>query len=152
MLSLNTNIYASESMDSNEYSIIETFSDGSYIKSVLIDDSTDCSSLARKTSTKTGRRVYSYESSSGKLLWTITITGTFSYTGSSSKCTKSEISTTCPASNWKLSEKKHIHLAHQLRQLHHSSSIKKMYIFKQLQELLLLVVINLENYINSKIG
>ncbi len=52
MLSLNTNIYASESMDSNEYSIIETFSDGSYIKSVLIDDSTDCSSLARKTSTK----------------------------------------------------------------------------------------------------
>lgn len=80
-----------------------TFSDGSYIKSVLIDDSTDCSSLARKTSTKTGRRVYSYESSSGKLLWTITITGTFSYTGSSSKCTKSEISTTCPASNWKLS-------------------------------------------------
>ena len=25
MLSLNTNIYASESMDSNEYSIIETF-------------------------------------------------------------------------------------------------------------------------------
>ena len=29
---------------------------------------------------------------------------------------------------------------------------KKMYIFKQLQELLLLVVINLENYINSKIG
>ena len=57
MLSLNTNIYASESMDSNEYSIIETFSDGSYIKSVLIDDSTDCSSLARKTSTKTGRRV-----------------------------------------------------------------------------------------------
>ena len=29
MLSLNTNIYASESMDSNEYSIIETFSDGS---------------------------------------------------------------------------------------------------------------------------
>lgn len=106
MLSLNTNIYASESMDSNEYSIIKTFSDGSYIKSVLIDDSTDCSSLARKTSTKTGRRVYSYESSSGKLLWTITITGTFSYTGSSSKCTKSEISTTCPASNWKLSEKK----------------------------------------------
>lgn len=90
MLSLNTNIYASESMDSNEYSIIETFSDGSYIKSVLIDDSTDCSSLARKTSTKTGRRVYSYESSSGKLLWTITITGTFSYTGSSAKCTKSE--------------------------------------------------------------
>ena len=79
MLSLNTNIYASESMDSNEYSIIETFSDGSYIKSVLIDDSTDCSSLARKTSTKTGRRVYSDESSSGKLLWTITITGTFSY-------------------------------------------------------------------------
>ena len=72
----------------------------------MIDDSTDCSSLARKTSTKTGRRVYSYESSSGKLLWTITITGTFSYTGSSSKCTKSEISTTCPASNWKLSEKK----------------------------------------------
>lgn len=113
MLSLNTNIYASESMDSNEYSIIETFSDGSYIKSVLIDDSTDCSSL---------------------------------------ECTKSEISTTCPASNWKLSEKKHIHLAHQLRQLHRSSSIKKMYIFKQLQELLLLVVINLENYINSKIG
>ena len=72
----------------------------------MIDDSTDCSSLARKTSTKTGRRVYSYESSSGKLLWTITITGTFSYTGSSPKCTKSEISTTCPASNWKLSKKK----------------------------------------------
>ena len=45
----------------------------------LIDDSTDCSSLAaHKASTKTGRRVYSCESSSGKLLWTITRTVTLS--------------------------------------------------------------------------
>lgn len=106
MLNLNTHIYASESVDSKEFSIVETFSDGSYLKSVLIDDSADTSSSARKTATKSGHKVYSYESSSGKTLWTITITGTFSYTGSSSKCIKSEISTTCPASNWKLSEKK----------------------------------------------
>lgn len=71
-----------------------------------IEESTDILSVARKTLTKTGKRVYSYESSSGKILWTITITGTFSYTGSSVKCIKSDISTTCPASNWKLSEKK----------------------------------------------
>lgn len=39
MLSLNTNIYASESMDSNEYSIIETFSDGSYIQICFVVNS-----------------------------------------------------------------------------------------------------------------
>ena len=67
---------------------------------------------------------------------------------SSSKCIKSEISTTCPASNWKLSEKKHTYLEHQLKQLHLLNNIKKMCIFKQLQGQLQLVVINQENYIN----
>ena len=147
MLSLNTNIYASESMDSNEYSIIETFSDGSYIKSVLIDDSTDCSSLARKTSTKTGRRVYSYESSSGKLLLVL-----FHILVHHPNVLNLKFLQLVLQATGNFHRKKHIHLAHQLRQLHRSSSIKKMYIFKQLQELLLLVVINLENYINSKIG
>ena len=91
-------------MDSNEYSIIETFSDGSYIKSVLIDDSTDCSSLARKTSTKPDK--YTLTNLLLKAImdnynyWYF-----FIYLVHHPKCTKSEISTTCPASNWKLSEK-----------------------------------------------
>ena len=61
---------------------------------------------------------------------------------------KSEISTTCPASNWKLSEKKHTYLEHQLEATASLNNIKKMCIFKQLQGQLQLVVINQENYIN----
>ena len=118
----------------------------------MIDDSTDCSSLARKTSTKpdveytlTNLLLESYY---GQLQLLVL----FSYTGSSSKCTKSEISTTCPASNWKLSEKKAYTSGSSAKATASFKQYKKMYIFKQLQELLLLVVINLENYINSKIG
>lgn len=36
------------------------------------------------------------------LLWSVTIHGTFTYDGNHSTCTKSEVSTTCPASAWRI--------------------------------------------------
>lgn len=39
-------------------------------------------------------------------MWSISVTGTFSYNGSSCTCTKATVSTTKPSSMWSLSNKK----------------------------------------------
>ena len=53
-------------------------------------------------STKTEK----YKNASGEVMWSISVTGTFSYNGSSCTCTKATVSTTKPSSMWSLSNKK----------------------------------------------
>lgn len=36
------------------------------------------------------------------ILWSVTVTGTFTYDGYHSTCTKAEVSTTCPSSYWRI--------------------------------------------------
>ena len=88
-------VKASEIQPIDSTDIIEVFDDGSYIESFTEENI--IITLSRSSSTKSARRTYTYKSSTGKTLWTITVTGTFSYSGSSSSCTKSSISTTCPS-------------------------------------------------------
>ncbi len=61
-------------------------------------------SNARATSTKTGKKTGSYKTSSGKVLWSVSVTGTFTYNGSTSSCTKASVSTINNSENWKLSD------------------------------------------------
>lgn len=96
-------VKASEIQPIDSTDIIEVFDDGSYIESFTEENI--IITLSRSSSTKSARKTYTYKSSTGKTLWTITVTGTFSYSGSSSSCTKSSISTTCPSSTFKLSSK-----------------------------------------------
>lgn len=50
--------------------------------------------------TKSGQKTKSYKNSSGAVMWSVTVYGTFSYTGSSATCTSAARSTTCPGSGW----------------------------------------------------
>lgn len=81
----------------------EVLNDGSYIETTI--EAVSSINLFAATSTKSGKKTSTYKDSSGKIYWSVTVNGNFSYNGSSSKCTSSTISTTCPSKIWKLSNK-----------------------------------------------
>ena len=58
----------------------------------------------RSTKTKSGHKKVTY-AHDNTVLWTVQVNGTFSYTGTSAVCTNSTITTTCPSSAWKISNK-----------------------------------------------
>ena len=93
----NTTIMASTSQTNT---IVETFSDVSYIESSISFPST--SKALSSSSTKTASKTSTYKNNSGKTLWSVTVTGSFTYNGSTSKCIRSTVSTTCPDRNWKI--------------------------------------------------
>lgn len=96
-LSLNT--LACDTPQSKEY----FFDDGSYIISYISSPPSSLPFLASTTTTKS--KTSTYKTSSGRTIWSITVTGTFTYNGNNAKCTHSSISSKCTDSNWKLSNK-----------------------------------------------
>jgi hypothetical protein len=74
-----------------------------FVEPSLAATSQDILAAASSASTKSGSKKVSYENSSGTLLWYVKVSGTFTYNGSTSTCTKSTVSTSAPASNWKIS-------------------------------------------------
>lgn len=93
----NTTIMTSASQSNT---VVETFSDGSYIESSLSFPSTY--ETFSNSSTKIASKTSTYKNNSGKILWSVTVTGSFTYNGSTSKCIRSTVSTTCPDRNWKI--------------------------------------------------
>lgn len=83
--------------DTKEILILE---DGSYYLTTIEEIST-----SKTTSTKNGKKTVNYYNSNDELLWSVSVIGTFSYTGSSATCTSASVSTTCPSSDWKISSK-----------------------------------------------
>ena len=55
---------------------------------------------SRATNTKTGSKIYRYKNSDGEEEWSATLTGTFSYTGSSATCTASSVSVSIINDKW----------------------------------------------------
>lgn len=94
-----TPIFALE-QNSNTY-IAETFEDGSYIQVTIEEELTP---TTRASGGKTGHKISEYKDSNNKLLWSVKVTGFFTYTGSSATCNSSSVSTQCPALSWKLSD------------------------------------------------
>ena len=80
---------------------IEYFEDGSYLVTTLAVDET-ASSGARATKTKSGYKNNKYYSSDNRLLWTVTINGTFTYTGSKATCTSATTSSVVYDNDWKV--------------------------------------------------
>ena len=66
----NTTIMASTSQTNT---VVETFSDGSYIESSISFPST--SKALSSSSTKTASKTSTYKNNSGKTLWSVTVTG-----------------------------------------------------------------------------
>lgn len=61
----------------------------------------------RATKTITGKKTASIKNSSGKVLWSVTVTGSFTYTGSKATCTNSSVSAQSNDNRWKISSKSH---------------------------------------------
>lgn len=75
---------------------------GDYIEIELIQDETDF--LARSSRTTSGSKKVSYKKGS-TVLWSVSVKGTFTYDGNSATCINADVSTTCPSSTWKISNK-----------------------------------------------
>lgn len=60
----------------------------------------------RSSSIKKGGRDYHYKDKNGKIVWTATLTGTFEYNGTTSKCISASVSVSNVSSGWQLFTKK----------------------------------------------
>lgn len=56
----------------------------------------------RATSTKTGTKTVNVKNSSGKVLWSVSVKGTFTYNGSTATYTNASVSTNVNESGWKV--------------------------------------------------
>lgn len=78
----------------NTERVIVSFSDGSYITESITEYA------ARASGSKTGTKTRTYYSSSGTALWQVVLTGSFTFTGTSSTCTSSSCSASIFDSAW----------------------------------------------------
>ena len=84
-----------------ESKTIEYLGDGIYVETII--ESPNISTYATNTITKT--KTNKYKVSKGTVLYTVSATGTFTYTGTSSTCTKATVNATAPANDWKITSK-----------------------------------------------
>ena len=84
--------FAYENVSTTE---IEYLDDGTYFE-ITIEE---VPSIAR-ASTITGKKTAKQKSANGTVLWSVTVTGTFSYNGKTAKCTKATDSVTSPGPYW----------------------------------------------------
>lgn len=75
--------------------------DNGYYLETIIEETPTTRASNQKTAKKTGN----YKNAQGTTMFSVTVTGTFTYTGSSSTCTKSVASATSKNANWKISSK-----------------------------------------------
>lgn len=94
---------SAKEMDSSSEVIVEYFPNGDYITSTITTQDLDASTFAT-TSTRKGTKNYNYKSG-GTVLWTVSVSATFTYNGSTSKCTKSTVSAVSKSSLWTIAKK-----------------------------------------------
>lgn len=81
--------------------IEEVYADGSYWK-VTIEEHAIPS--LRAAQSKSGSKTGKYMDKNGKVLWSVTVTGKFTYNGTSASCTKSSVSVLNGSINWTVSD------------------------------------------------
>lgn len=77
---------------------IEQLENGDYIETTIYVDAI----TKRAASSTSGRKMVEYKNAAGKTMWTVTVKGSFTYTGKSSKCTSASCSASSLSSNWKV--------------------------------------------------
>ena len=90
---VNTNTYST-----TEYEYLD---DGSYIVTTITEVPSE--SLARATVSKSGTKTATCKSSSGTALWSVSVTGSFTYNGSSASCKSASVKTKVYDSSWSIS-------------------------------------------------
>lgn len=83
-------------------SSVEYFDDGSYAVTTITVEENIGPASARAAKTVTGKKHKNYYSADNELLWTVTVHGTFGYTGTSVTCTKSSTSSVVYDNDWKV--------------------------------------------------
>ncbi|WP_394920617.1 hypothetical protein [uncultured Robinsoniella sp.] len=82
---------------------IQYLSDGSYFETIITSSEIKVSSRAG-TFTRSGSKTTNYKNSSGQIMWSVSVNGTYSYTvGKSSTCTSASASASSKSSSWKVS-------------------------------------------------
>ena len=79
---------------SKEAESIIYFDDGSYITIEITSIDT------RSTSTRSGKKTYTYHGNNGDIEWKATLSGTFTYNGTTSSCTASRCSVSITDTDW----------------------------------------------------
>lgn len=95
---------------SENYSVvdIEFLNNGDYIETVISDiDEQVVPSVGRTSKSITKTKTRYYKNSEGTVLWSVSITGTFTYNGTTSTCTSCSHKTTSPASAWSIKSSSH---------------------------------------------
>lgn len=80
---------------------VEYLGNGIYVETTIEIPNFSIFSTTTATRTKTNK----YKDSSGNVLYTVSVTGTFQYTGTSSTCTNATVNATASVSAWKVSSK-----------------------------------------------
>jgi hypothetical protein len=83
---------------------IEYLPDGSYYETVTTE-TVPLFTAYSTTSTLTGTKTMNYKNGAGAILWTFTVTGKFSYNGSSSSCTSASVTASAPHATWSIASK-----------------------------------------------
>lgn len=79
---------------------IEYLEDGSYFVTTIVEEIDSIATYS--TATKSGRKSSTYYNSESEALWSITLTGTFSYDGTTATCTDANLTYTIYNSNWRM--------------------------------------------------
>ena len=84
--------------------MIEEAENGNYYETVIetLEQEQPPYSVFAATQYITKTKTTYYKNSSGTVLWSVSITATFSYDGSTSKCTSCSHSTTAPGTYWSI--------------------------------------------------
>lgn len=93
-------VYANDTILSSQKKYLEN---GDYFEITTIEH--DTNNFFATSKTITASRTAKYVTSSGKVCWSVTVTGTFTYNGSTSKCTASKVSASSNNSNWRIASK-----------------------------------------------
>lgn len=75
---------------------IEYLENGDYIETIITYEE------APTRSSKTASKTSNYKDSSGTVMWSVTVRGTFSYNGTTSSCTAVSHSTASPGTYWSI--------------------------------------------------
>lgn len=100
LLSFNT-LATDETVTTTKYSSLEYFEDGSYIEIEIIEGFSPASAKETR-SAKLGSKKLTYKNSDGDVQWTATLSGTFTYDGSTCTCTSTGITYSIEDNSWKI--------------------------------------------------
>lgn len=98
---LTCNSVSASTQNPNITTKITYLDNGDYLETTIYEND---AVLTRATSKKTGTKTTTYKSD-GKALWYVSVTGTFTYTGTSSKCTAASVKAASYVDTWKISNK-----------------------------------------------